>query len=89
MNLHEKILEHYGIDHQIAKCIEESEELIEELFFGDDHDAIRSEIADLKNILKQMEIHFDKSVDEEEDEKSTEQWQAFKLNRTHERMEKS
>jgi NTP pyrophosphatase (non-canonical NTP hydrolase) len=85
MNDHEKILKHYGVYHQMEKCVEEMVELTEEIQKTPaNFDAIRSEIADVKNVLIQLETYFDNHV--RPGEKTIKQWQEFKLKRTLKRM---
>ena len=63
-NIYRNIMRFHGHKRQIAKCIEEMAELITELskfsVIGADNTVeIKSEIADVGNILVQMRILFD------------------------------
>ena len=88
MNDHEKILTHYGFPNQLDKLVEELNELITEVIniehTPESYDLIRSEIADVKNLIEQLEPTFDSLAFGEC--KTVKQWQEFKLKRTIERM---
>lgn len=55
MNIYVKAISHYGVENQITKSIEELAELIQALAKGK-HSNIAEEMADVKIMLKQLEI---------------------------------
>jgi NTP pyrophosphatase (non-canonical NTP hydrolase) len=63
MNIYEAVIEKYGVPSQLWKTIEELRELtveVERWIRRDgDREALIHEIADVKNMLKQLEIMFD------------------------------
>lgn len=60
------LLEHYGIRHQLLKAIAEAGEFTQaaaEYLLGNGHQAgteasLLSEVADLKVLIRQIELHF-------------------------------
>ncbi len=59
------IIEHYGFEHQLDKLVEECAELIQARMKAksgseniDRFDNVIEEIADIKNIISQMELHW-------------------------------
>lgn len=63
MSVSDKALNHFGVEKQIIKCIEELSELQKELckqFIGQgNHENIVEEIADVEIMLEQMKIGLD------------------------------
>lgn len=81
-----KIIDHFGQENQIIKCIEELSELSKNLckYLGSDKidlSLITEEISDVENMLDQLKIIFNL------DAELIENLRKFKLNRTIERIE--
>lgn len=83
-----EIIRYYGIDHQIAKTIEELSELSKELAavlechdLSANRDKVVEELCDVQIMLWQMKEIFDITVTEEA------QQEAYKLTRTFERID--
>lgn len=81
-----KIIDHYGQENQIIKCVEELSELSQNLckYLGSDKidlALITEELADVENMLDQLKIIFNL------DAELIEKLRIFKLNRTIERIE--
>lgn len=83
---YEKTLQYFGRQAQIEKCVEELEELSIELYRdlggNGSREAIILEIADVLNMLMQVQIIFDISLNEIEAAKE------FKMDRTLNYMRK-
>lgn len=93
--LKEKIIEHYGADHQLAKAVEEMTELIHviarRMQSGHwDKMAFYEELADVYVMLDQVKLIFCKSLDDMIDLDDFNRILAdeilVKLNRTEQRM---
>ena len=82
-DIHNQVIEKYGVDAQINKATEELGELVDELkaiYIAQSHKAVVSEMADVLNCIEQLKIILHISDEELIQE------QNFKMNRTLERM---
>ena len=81
-----EIIDHYGMEHQSVKLVEEVRELIEAMDSGD-LERITEETSDVRVLIKQILLELDQIKWEHElDESAIKVWMTEKVGRQLDRM---